>query len=258
MVLRKKEIVEEIFTVSGRKYPLLHIREQQMREHEAQGLIRDHSITKLEELSNEELARTLEAIGEARNIDDSPRDELINILKGYMTKRHIIIWQDHSSMANHGHILLMIRIAYDPAVYYTPSEMFAMMGENIDVQEIVERPQVYLLARARDTVLDKLSYVQTRVDDIRELSTRVKSKQGAEFTDVMRFFCGDHPEMAFEKGQQEGGGFPCVGCRGHAKLFHDIEYSYRQDHLTMEQHRQEVQHLASFMYHPLNWRNQNL
>ena len=33
----------------------------------------------------------------------------------------------------------MLRIAYDPAVYYTPSEMFAMMGENIDVQEIVER-----------------------------------------------------------------------------------------------------------------------
>ena len=210
-----------------------------MREHEAQGLIRDHSITKLEELSDEEPARTLEAIGEASNIDDSPRDELINILKGYMTKRRIIKWQDHSSMVDHGHILLMIRIAYDPAVYYTPSEMFAMMGKNIDVQEIVERPQVYLLARARDTVLDKLSYVQTRVDDIRELS-------------------GDHPEMAFEKGQQEGGGFACVGCRGHAKQFHDIEYSYRQDHLTMEQHRQEVRHLSIFMYHPLNWRNENM
>ena len=141
-----------------------------MREHKALGLIRDHSITKLEELSDEELARTLEAIGEASNTDNTPRHALINILKGYMTKQHIVIWQDHSSMANHGHILLMIRIAYDSAVYYTLSEMFAMMGKNIDVQEIVERQQVYLRARARDTVLDKLSYVQTRADDIRELN----------------------------------------------------------------------------------------
>ena len=75
----------------------------------------------------------------------------------------------------------------------------------------------------------------------------------------MRFCCGDHPQMAFEKGQQEGGGFLCVaGCRGHAKQFHNIEYKYRQDHLPMSSTEKRYGTLVFFMYHPLNWHNENL
>ena len=56
----------------------------------------------------------------------------------------------------------------------------------------------------------------------------------------MRLFCGDHPEMAFEKGQQEGGDFPCAGCESCAKRFYDIEYTFRQNCLSMEEHQQKV------------------
>ena len=81
----------------------------------------------------------------------------------------------------------------------------------------MERPAVYLYARASDTVLDKLSYIETRTEDTRELSAKVQSSHGTNNSDVMRLLCGDHTEMAFEKGQQEGGYFPCAVCESCAK-----------------------------------------
>ena len=240
LVLRNKEIVEEVFMVSGRKYPLADIREKLLAEHESKGLMRDHSKAHLEEFTREELNQKLQIIDETLEVSQFSNDELMTTLISHMTKRHLIVWQDHSSLANHGHLLLMIRVAYDRAVYHTPAEMHDLTGKNVDVQEIVERPAVYLLARASDTVLDKLSYIETRTEDIRELSTKVRSSHGTNITDVMRLFCGDHPEMAFEKGQQEGGDFPCAGCESCAKRFYDIEYTFRQNCLSMEEHRQKV------------------
>ena len=84
---------------------------------------------------------------------------------------------------------------YDPTVYYTPEEMKDITGKEVDIQEIIETPEVYLLAQASDTIIDKLSYIDTRVEDIKELSVKVKASQGEiEITDIMRFFSGDHPE----------------------------------------------------------------
>ena len=241
LVLRKGEIVEEIFTISGRKYPLYEIRERTWKEHEAQGLIRDHSQAHLEQLSKDDLIARLMAIGETiHSACDCHKDELIFLLKTYMTRRHFIVWQDHSTLANHGHLLLMIRIAYDQALFYTPAEIYELTGKHVDVQEVVETPEVYILARARDTILDKLSYIHTRAEDIKELSYHVKSSSGAEIKDLMRFFCGDHPELAFEKGQQEGGDYPCVGCGACAKRFYEIDYCYRQEYLSLEEHRKKV------------------
>ena len=33
------------------------------------------------------------------------------------------MWHDHSEIANHGHLLVVISAIYDPAFYYTNSEM---------------------------------------------------------------------------------------------------------------------------------------
>ena len=75
-------------------------------------------------------------------------------------------------------------------------------------------------------MLDKLSYIETQTEDIHELSTKVQSSHETNITDVMRLFCSDHPEMAFEKGQQEGGDFPCAECESCGKRFYDIEYNF--------------------------------
>ena len=48
--------------------------------------------------------------------------------------------------------------------------------------------------------MDKLSYVETRMEDVQELTTKLKLHVESEtgITDVMRFFAGDHPEQNSE------------------------------------------------------------
>ena len=51
----------------------------------------------------------------------------------------------------------MVRVMYDPVVYYTPEEMKDITGKEVGIQEIIETPEVYILARASDTIIDKLT-----------------------------------------------------------------------------------------------------
>lgn len=154
---------EETFTVSGRKIPLLDIRKNLLEQHEKEGLVRDHSNTHYEALTNEEIKNRLKELGEHAEPADGEftREELVESLKHWERTRHLMIWSDHSSIMNHGHILLTVNTIYDPAFYYTSQELGGK-----DVQELVEKPQVYLMARCRDTIEDQLVYSDTRLEDI--------------------------------------------------------------------------------------------
>lgn len=50
-----------------------------------------------------------------------------------------MIWSDYSTIMDHGHILLTVNAIYDPAFFFTSQDL----GEK-DVQELVEKPQMYL------------------------------------------------------------------------------------------------------------------
>ena len=118
-ILRKGEIVEEIFTVNGRKYPLLQIRENSLKDHALQGLMRENLEDHLNRMTKPELLRSLWKIHEY--CDPTMTEEnLREALHYHRTRRHLLVWQDHSTLANHGHLLLMIRVMYDPALYHTP------------------------------------------------------------------------------------------------------------------------------------------
>ena len=117
----------------------------------------------------------------------------------------------------------MIRLLYDKAVYYTPEELLNIKGREIDVQQIIQTPEIYLLARASDTAIDKLSYIETTTEDITELKTNLKSDSNVEFTDKMKYFNSDLPEQCYEQGKMEGGDFPCAGCKEKASNFSDLE-----------------------------------
>ena len=114
-------------------------------------------------MTYEELETRLKEIGEFKEQPDGARsrEELVNSLKHWKQTRHMMIWSDHSSVMNHGHILLTVNAIYDPAFYYTSQ----VLGGK-DVQEIVEKPQIYLKARSRDTIEDQLLYSDTRLEDI--------------------------------------------------------------------------------------------
>jgi len=111
---------KECFTGSDRKIPLVEIRKNLLNDHEKLGLVRDHSEAHYEATTYEELEIRLKEIGEFKEKPDSgmTREELVSSLKHWKRSRHPMIWSDHSSVMNHGHILLTVKTVYDQAKNY--------------------------------------------------------------------------------------------------------------------------------------------
>ena len=225
---------EEYFTVSGRKIPLLEIRKVLLEEQEKEGLVRDHSDGHYNEMATEEIKSRLTELGELKAADNT-REELLALLKSHERTRHIMIWSDHSSIMNHGHILLTANAIYDPAFYYTPAEL-----QGKDVQDLVEKPHIYIMARCRDTTEDQLMYSETRLEDVRQLDIQLLSRQNARIKDVCRFFHGDQPSQEVEAGEQIGGGYGCCGCTGASTNYINHVGSLRAPHITLEERRKKV------------------
>ena len=108
-------IVEKTFHVSGRHIPLTHIREQLLREHEEQGLVRNHSDDYLDGLTMTEAVSQLKHLGEWSEEEGITLSEMKCKLKTYYRTRHLMVWADHSCIMNHGHLLLTVNCMYDPA-----------------------------------------------------------------------------------------------------------------------------------------------
>ena len=96
-----------------------------------------------------------------------------------------MIWSDHSSIMDHGHLLLTVSEICDPAFYYTSEELH---GKN--VQELVQKPHIYIMAKCRDTTEDQMLYSETRLEDINELKNQLLSSQNVSTLDICRFFHG--------------------------------------------------------------------
>ena len=75
------------------------------------------------------------------------RQELVKFLQYWERTWHLIFWSDHSSIMKHGHILLTVNAIYDPAFSFASEEL-----GGTDLLEMVEKPQIYLMASCRDTL----------------------------------------------------------------------------------------------------------
>ena len=67
-------------------------------------------------------------------------------LKEIQTTRHVTCWADHSTIAGHTYVVYTIGCLYDPAVFFTQQEL-KERGVNVDVEEIVNKPQIHIIAR---------------------------------------------------------------------------------------------------------------
>ena len=122
-------------------------------------------------------------------MEDSP-SQLKEILKGMERRRHLMVWGDNSTLLNHGHLLLTASAIYDEALYHTNDEMKAKGKDNIDVQSLVERPHVYILGRCGSSEVEQLAYINTRKACLQNLSVPLKTSNGVQITDTMRFSMG--------------------------------------------------------------------
>ena len=72
------------------------------------------------QLNREEIKSELQKIHE--EVSDNV-DEMRSSLKKYQRQRHWLLWHDHSTLANYGHMLFCVRELYDPAIHFTRQEM---------------------------------------------------------------------------------------------------------------------------------------
>ena len=120
--------------------------------------------------------------------------------------RHLSTWHDGSSIANHGHLMIMVNVVDDPAIFYTDDEYLNTFREKVNIQREVEKPVMYLLARCRADD-SQFMYSNTRMEDMIDLSNSLTVKDDINIYDKCRFFKGDGPACQHEAGQQKGGHF---------------------------------------------------
>ena len=144
------KITELSYTVAGRKIPLNVIRENLYKEHVKLGIIRPTKI--------------------------------IN--------RNLIVWADHASVLSYGFLLITIKVIYSKTLFYTDLEMKELTGKTHDVQKLVETPSIYILGQTRDCISEKLTYIDTRIEDIQQLKIHIELEDEKIIKDTMRFFQG--------------------------------------------------------------------
>jgi hypothetical protein len=167
--------------------------------------------------------------------------EMKRRLKEMERTRHLLVWHDLSTVANHSHLVFMATCLYDPATFYTNSEYEAMTGRKINIQSLVESPSLYIVARSSSSDEDQLCYVQTRLECLEELSSEVvTTSSGEQLIDKMRFFHGDSPSRQYEAGQQKGGNYYCALCGANAHRVYELDYAFRCPHISLDDRQQLV------------------
>ena len=185
----------------------------------------------LEAMSSEHVMNKLITLNEVKE-----GEEIANLRQHLMDlerTRHLLVWHDLSTVANHSHLVFMVACLYDPAFYYTDEEYERITGRKINVQAKVETPSVYIVARSSSSDKEQLCYVDTRLECLQDLSEPVTSKSGIEITDKMRFFHGDTPARQYECGQQKGGKYYCAVCGASANRVYEQDCSFRCSHMSL-------------------------
>ena len=111
-------------------------------------------------------------------------------LKSVCRMRHIKMWHDHSSIAAHGYLLVLVSAIYDPAFFCTTEEMKSLKGSDIDVPAVLDQPEIHILARSSSTIEDQLMFAETRRNSLSEIPESLYTSNGVEVVDVIRFFMG--------------------------------------------------------------------
>ena len=236
------EIVSKTFSVKGRKIPLLNIRKTLL--HQYHKYMRLNSDAFFDSLEKDKLAQKLQAIGEF--IENEDLECMRERAKNFERTRNFLAWHDGSSIANHGHILISMNILYDPAVFFTSAEWKEKYGEDIDIQSIVETPELYIIGRCRSND-EQLGYIDTRIKCLKELETNLNVREivnsqdkNIKIADVMRMFTGDLPAVALESGNQKGGFYFCPSCDIHICQTDDISGSFQKNIRSLAFRQKEV------------------
>ena len=204
-----------------------------LKKHESLNIVRAYTESEIHDMTMEQTQKIIKNMKLTLPTCCSI-EEMKRIIHSVTKKRYLKLWHDHSEIAGHGHLLCTATCIYDPAFFYTSAEM-KQKGITINVEQIVEAPEIYILARSSSSIEDETKFNQARFDDLPNISTPISTLKGVEVTDTLRYFHADGPTRQFECGNNISGYYPCSGCGALSTMFDDIAYSYRTKLLTIEE-----------------------
>ena len=160
-----------------------------------------------------------------------------------------MFWHDGSCISNHSHFLVVASTLYDKGNHLTNDKYENLYGRKVDVQGIIEAPEVYILARCPSDN-HQLMYSDTRNDDIRHLNHSITLGE-YKLQDTVRFFRGDGPACEIEFGQQKNGRYPCWLCPADFNgNVNKLEYLHSLPHLEIRDRCKKI--LAKYLREELN------
>ncbi|XP_065661972.1 uncharacterized protein LOC136084831 [Hydra vulgaris] len=237
-VCKNNNLVTEEFLVYGRKLSINDIRADMLKNHKA--FMRFRTDQEYLDLSRETIVDSLKRIDEFNDdYDNRSVLHLREILKKFERTRHLMFWHDGSSLSSHGHILMLISVMYDKAIFFNNDEYYKKYGKKIDIQAKVEKPFLYILARCPSND-EQLDYSDLRIEDIISLKCPIIANNNIEIFDILRIFKGDHPASQFESGQNKGGNFPCHGCSLFAPKAKKYSQSFQCKTLSLKQRVEKI------------------
>ena len=88
---------------------------------------------------------------------DATEDELKALLTQFERNQTIWIWHDHSSLASHGILAVMVGVVYDSLVFKTEDEI------SQKVQEFIKEGEVRIVAHGSSSLKDHTILISERL-----------------------------------------------------------------------------------------------
>ena len=221
----------EVMQAHGNKIPMIKIRQKLLNKQ-----LKYMRLNKDENINNIPTSEITSVLNKYTNIDTKSltRSELESSFKTLERTRNLVMWHYHSTSLSYGLLLITIKTAYDPAVFYTNEELKSTDHEKLSIQEIIEKPEIHIVGFSTSSHSSQANFIPDRLDCLTDLNEIIKTPTGIEITDTMRFFIGDKPAVQFERGTQQGGNFPC-SCGIHLNKFKDQAVTLRHSPKSLKE-----------------------
>ena len=126
----------------------MDIRKNMLRKHKE--YMRDHSDRHYNEMNIHGMKARLDELNEQLPEDGSNEalhfEKIKQKLKTLERTRNLLVWLDNSTVANYGYLVCLVTCLYDPAIFYTNEEYNMMTGKSVNIQSIIEQPEVHFIA----------------------------------------------------------------------------------------------------------------
>ena len=143
--------------------------------------------------------------------------------KDITAKRSLWLWHNHSSLASHGIIAVMVG-----AFLSESSE-----SESPGVQEFIEEGEIHFIAHGSSSLADQACIIPERLAELEGLNEPLFTSGGVCVFDTLKYFKGDKPAAEFEAGISCGGNFPCVGCVCSSSHFSDFAHTTSREQRSL-------------------------